>query len=154
MGIGLTLWLINPLTIPTLLLCIVVFIIALYCFSIYCGILLIRKRKYGLKLSKMNQILQAISFSMFGYAYQYISGVYFSVGLDLTESFIFKFNFGISSWQLNINSDNPAQTLSLNLFAIFLIIVIDKLSNTVTKLEAEEQLSAIGKVEALSLTED
>jgi hypothetical protein len=102
----------------------------------------------------MNQILQAISFSMFGYAYQYISGVYFSVGLDLTESFIFKFNFGISSWQLNINSDNPAQTLSLNLFAIFLIIVIDKLSNTVTKLEAEEQLSAIGKVEALSLTED
>lgn len=152
-GIGLTLWMIDLSSVPALFLLIVVFALGLFAYSAFCGVLLLRNPEQGLKHSKVNQILQAVNFSMFGYAFQYASGIFLSGGLDLTESLNFKFNAGTSAWQLNINSDNPALIVNLNLFALFLITVIDKLRKRMSEIKAEEQVAAIGHKEAEPLTQ-
>src|SRR3712207_4061653 len=53
--------------------------------SVYSGVLLLKNERVGLKHAKVNQILQSSSFFMFGYAFQYIGGLFVLVGLDLTE---------------------------------------------------------------------
>jgi hypothetical protein len=146
-GIGITLWLINLFAAPALLLVIVLLALGLYAYSIYCGVLVLKNAKRGLKLSKINQLLQLVSFSAFGYAFQYVSGAFMSVGLDLTESLNFKFNTGISSWQININSDNPFLIININLLALFLIMAIDKLQNKMNGLALEEKITIIGQEE-------
>lgn len=99
----------------------------------------------GLKLSKLNQLLQLISFWGFGYAFQYLSGIYFLIGVDLTESFSFNFNTGISSsWKIGINSSDPTLLLNVNLVAIFLVVFIDKAQQKLKGLDLEQQLSFEG----------
>lgn len=144
-GIGLTLWMVNLTSVPALFLLIVLFAFSLYGYSIYCGVLLLQKRKEGLLHSKINQILQVFSVSLLGYAYQYTSGAFLLVGLDLTESLNFKFNIGTSSWQLNINSDDPALIVKVNLLALFLITFVDKLRMRNKEMEVEKQIAAIGQ---------
>ena len=127
-GLGLLIWLLLNLTsFYSLLLIIIVPAFILFSFSIYCGILLLKKPKVGIKLSLINQCLQLFSFSLGGYTYLYFSGLYFTVGLDLTESMNFLFNFGVSSWTLNINTNSPAIELKFNLVAFYLVIAIQKL---------------------------
>ena len=92
----------------------------------------------------MNQILQVINFSLYGYSFQYISGIFLSAGLDLTDELKFKFNVGLSAWKVNINSDNPALFVNLNLFALFLIILIERLQKKIEEIQTKEQVSLIG----------
>lgn len=145
LGTLLTLWMINLTSVPILYLLLVLFVFALYGYSVFCGVLLLQKRKDGLLHSKINQLLQVLSFSFLGYAFQYASGAYLSVGLDLTESLNFKFNLGISSWQVNINSDIPALIINVNVLALFLVTFINKLLKRVKEMEAKEQVEAIGQ---------
>jgi hypothetical protein len=137
LGIGLTLWMVNLPLLPVIFLLLVLFVFALYGYSIYCGALLVQKRRKGLLHSKINQLLQVISISLLGYAYQYTSGAFLFVGLDLTESLNFKFNIGTSSWQLNINSDNEALIVKVNLLALLLVAFIDKLRKRIKEMEVE-----------------
>lgn len=144
-GIGLTLGLLNLSAASILLFLIVLLALALYSYSIYCGMLLLQKRKDGLLHSKINQLLQVASIAVLGYAYQYTSGVFLSIGIDLTESFNLRFNAGISSWQININTDNPALIVNLNLLAVFLITAIDKFRKKIKEIEAVKQVEVIGQ---------
>jgi hypothetical protein len=142
LGLGLTFYFFNPgVSVSLLWLLILPFVLGLYGYSIYCGIILFKDIEKGLKRSKVNQLLQVISFMAAGYGYQYASGFYFSIGIDLTNSFTFNFNFGISSWQLNINTDNPNLILSINIVAIFLVVFIDKAQQKLKSLNSEEQFS-------------
>ena len=87
LGICLTIWLIaKTVTITGLFLLIILFALGLYAFTIYCGQQLLKgDPKKALTLSIINQCLQAISFTMFGYAYKYASGLFLSIGVDLTN---------------------------------------------------------------------
>ena len=104
----------------------IIFVALLYLFSILCGLLLLKNEKKGLKISVVNQILQIISFSILGYAFKYISGLYISFGVDLTN-FSVGLYFGTSSWQLLINMETTTCELYINIIPLFLLNYIFKL---------------------------
>lgn len=118
--------------------------IALYAYSIFCGVLLFWNKKKGLAHSRINQLLQVFSFAMVGYAFQYVSGLFFTLGLDLTKSVELKFNFGLSSWQININSDSPDLLINFNLIAVLLAVIVEKLIRRIKLKEDIEAVSALG----------
>lgn len=147
-GLCLTAWLITTTSnFHWLLLLIFLIIILLYAFSVYCGLILLKNYEGGLKYSKINQLLQVISFSFLGYTFQYASGVHFYIGIDMSESFIFRFNLGISSWQININQDASVIIINLNLIALFLIMFIDKTVGKIRELNLNKQISEIGQTQ-------
>ena len=142
-GIGLTFYLFNlEKPVSLLLPLIFLFIFGLYGYSVYCGIILFKDVKKGLRHSKLNQLLQIIAFWGFGYAYQYLSGVYLLIGVDLTQSLTFNFNYGISSsWKIGINTNDPTLLLNVNVVAIFLVVFIDKVQRKLKNLDLEQQLT-------------
>ena len=145
-GIGLTIWLIaNQETVPGFFLLLILVALGLNSYSIYCGTLLLKHKANGLNHSLINQYLQLINFSILGYGFQYISGVYLSAGVDLTNSIDFKFNLGISAWQININSDNEVVLINLNFVALYLIIFIDKLKKKIIVEKLDDELSQVGQ---------
>ena len=145
-GLLLVFWIIAGLTtFSALLLLILAIAIVLYCYSIYCEILLLKNKISGLKHSLINQSFQLMNFAIAGFAFQYVSGAFLTIGLDLTNSFNFIFNVGISSWQININGDPEPFTINFNLVALFLIIFIEKLKKKVSQEKLEQQLASIGK---------
>src|SRR5207253_1200573 len=118
-GLGLTTYLIAGLSsTPWILVLLLLVAVSLYLYSVYCGILLMKKKASGIAHSLVNQSSQLINFSIFGFGFQYISGVYLSIGLDLTNSFILTLNFGASSCQIRVNSSNEQAFLNFNLLAI------------------------------------
>jgi len=108
--------------------------LGLYSYSVYCGIVLFTQKEKALKYSAINQYLQLINFAVLGYGFEYISGGYLSVGIDLTNAMIFRFNMGFSNYQLNINTDNQEGLINLNLLALFLLLFINRL-----KMKSREQ---------------
>jgi len=145
-GLLLTVWSILNLTvISALLLLILLIAVLLYSYSIYCGILLVRNKIAGLKHSLINQFLQIINFLISGFAFKYISGVFLSFGIDLTDSFYFLFNFGISSWQISLYGDSEPFIVSFNFVALFLILFIENLKKKIDKEQLENQLALLGK---------
>ncbi|MBL7743794.1 MAG: hypothetical protein JNN00_10010 [Chitinophagaceae bacterium] len=145
-GLGLTIWIISGLiTITGPLLLLLLIAIGLYSYSIYCGILLLKKKKSGLGHSLINQFLQLINFSLLGFVFQYISGVFLSIGFDLTNSLNFTFNIGISSWQITINGDTEPFIFNFNFVALFLILWIENLRRKINKEQIEKQITSIGE---------
>ena len=131
-GIGLISWLLfNLSSFKSLLLVIIIPAFLLFFFSMYCGNLLLRHRANGIKLSMLNQYLQLISFSISGYAYQYFSGLYISMGFDFTESLSFSFGLGVSSYKLNIDTDDPSIFIDFNFIALIVILMLDKLNKQI-----------------------
>jgi hypothetical protein len=135
----------NQTSLQGLVLLIIFFAIALYIYSAFCGIQLIRKRQNGLLHSSINQYLQLISFSFLGYTYQYFSGCYFTIGIDLTNSFLISFGVGVSSWQLNINMGTQDFVLKLNLVALASILIIQKLKRYLKDQVIELSIQNIGQ---------
>lgn len=146
-GLGFTLYLITTLpNIPALLFVVLAVPLILYSHSIIAGILILKKPLLGLKHSRINQVLQIFNFSFFGYTFQYISGLYFSIGIDITSSLEFKFNIGTSTWQIAIGSENIVSVFNFNLVALFLIIFIERQIKRI-KNKSSVELTAIGEVE-------
>jgi len=133
-GLALTIWLIAAQAVVSgLLLLVFSLALGLYSYSIYCGTLSLKQKNNSLTHSLINQYLQLISFSILGYGFQYVSGVFISAGIDLTKSTNLKLNFGISAWQININQNTDIITISINLVAVLLIIFIDKLRTKIAQ---------------------
>ena len=146
LGLSLTVRTISGLTTTTYLLIILLLVaIGLYTYSIYCGTLLLKKNISGLKHSLINQFIQIINLSIFGFTFQYISGVFISAGLDLTDSLLFTFNVGVSRWQITINGNKEFLILNFNLVALFLILFIEKLRKEISKEHFERQIASIGQ---------
>jgi hypothetical protein len=152
LGLAFSYWIVN-VSFSIILLLDLFFALGLYGFSIYCGILLIRKHKSGLIFSKINQLLQVIQLAMFGYGFTYISGVSFSLGLDITDGLVLGFNFGLSNWKVTVNSELDILMVRLNLIALFLIVAIDKWQKKLNALKMEEEIASIGMTETRELVE-
>lgn len=105
----------------------IVIIIGLYSFSIYSGYSLLQKNyKKGLDLSIYNQLIQVIGFGISGFAFEYYSGIFVSLGFNITNDTIINYNAGFNTWILNLSS-NSNLFININLVAIALIIFIFKL---------------------------
>jgi hypothetical protein len=70
--------------------------LALYSYSLYGGIILVQQKEKGLDHSIISQIFQLFYVSIQGYAFQYVSGIFLTIGADVTHSFVFSLNLGIS----------------------------------------------------------
>lgn len=104
---------------------------------------MLRKDNNALKLSLINQILQIIGFAMFGFAFQYAAGAYFTAGLDLTESSNFTFGVGVSKFDFNINNESQRLEVHFNLIALALIIFIEKMRKRLKEEQDKNQISSI-----------
>ncbi len=106
-----------------------VIIIVLYSFSIYSGYSLLTKNfEKGLDLSIYNQLIQVIGFGISGFTFEYFSGIFLSLGLNITNDTIINYNAGFNTWILNLGS-NSTLFININLVALGLIIFIFKLKN-------------------------
>jgi hypothetical protein len=145
-GVGLTVWIIlRTPTFSALLLLLLVVILGLYVHSIYCGTLLLDKKTVGLNHSLVNQALQLVSFSILGFTFQYMSGLFLTTGIDLTNSFEILFNAGISSWKIVLRDSEQPLILNFNFIALFLIIFIIRLKNKIQQEQVESQITSIGQ---------
>lgn len=144
-GLGLSIRLISQLQDISLLLLLILLIgVFLYFFSIYCGIQILQKKDIGLKYSLANQYLQLVTFTVFGFTFQYFSGVFVAIGYDFTESFLLTFNAGVSSWKISINTDEEMLLFSFNFVAFYLIIFINKLRKEINDKKVEQELDSLG----------
>ncbi|HMU46356.1 MAG TPA: hypothetical protein PKC72_08315 [Chitinophagaceae bacterium] len=149
LGLTLTISLFFKLSLTNFLLTLILILaLCLYLFSIYCGTLLVfNKKSLGLNLSLINQYVQLVSFSIKGLAFLYVSGIFFSAGIDITNSFNLLLNLGLSSWQLNINSESEALIINFNLVALFLIVVIGKLKKKIKEEKIAKEIDSIGSID-------
>ena len=129
------------LTVPLYLLLSVA--LALFSYSIYCGRLLFKNPGKGLRFSLINQILQVINFAFIGYSFKYISGVFLSVGIDLTDVFSLNFNAGLSSWNIYFNSPDQEIMVNLNIVAVVLVAFVEKLSKQWKQFLLESEISLL-----------
>jgi hypothetical protein len=119
--------------------------IALYCYSIYCGTLLVMQKVAGLTHSLVNQFLQLVSFSIAGYIFQYTSGIFVSVGIDLTNSLSYKLDFGTSVWRLGFYTGADVFLINFNVTALYLIIFLDKFKKKVHYEQFDKVIEHLGE---------
>src|SRR5215467_12254246 len=72
----------------------------LFAYSIFSGWQCIKLKKSALINSYINQGLQIVSFSIVGFAYKYIAGIYLGLGVNLTNSLEFRLDAGFSNYAL------------------------------------------------------
>lgn len=122
-------------------------ILLFFGYSILCGFFCVKARKNALLLSLANQILQILGFAMMGFAFKYVAGVYFSIGLDLTEGTNLSFGAGVSKFAFNFNNEEGRLELDINIIALALIYWIDNLMKRIKEESTLRQVSSIGAIE-------
>ena len=98
--------------------------VLLYLFSIYCGIILLQSKSNSLILSIFCQSFQAVSVSLFGFAYKYVSGFLFSIVLESSDTFHVRFGFSLSSFSFVIGTDADDRRFEFNIVAMLIIMVL------------------------------
>ena len=121
------------------------FILLFFAYSIFCGTLCLKTKKNALGHSLTNQILQVIGFAIMGFAFNYVSGLYLTIGLDLTDSIKLDFGAGISKFDFNLNNEKDRLEVDFNLVAFAVIFWINKLMKKVKEEAIIIQTSSIGK---------
>lgn len=134
------LWNFGQITGPVLLISLVA--IGLYCFSIQIGNLILQgnRMKRGIIYAFILNALQIISFSTGSYQYNFYSGIKGVFGFNLTNGFELYFGAGLSEVAFTVNQSTESIYLLFNVFAIFVVVVINSIYNekysiTVTKNE-------------------
>ena len=122
------------------------FILLFFVYSIFCGTLCLKTKKNALGHSLTNQILQVIGFAIMGFAFNYVSGLYLTIGLDLTDSIKLDFGAGISKFDFNLNNEKDRLEVDFNFVAFAVIFWIDKLMKKVKEEAIIIQTSSIGKM--------
>lgn len=132
LGLAIITWLaLKSPTVPGYAIILYLIATLLYVFSVYCGVLMMKLNPAGLQFSLINQYLQLVNFSFLGFAFKYISGLFILVGIDLTHSTEFNFDFGFSIFGFTINGDNQIVIFNFNLVAFIVILLIDRTKNEI-----------------------
>ena len=126
MGLIISIWAVIAFkTFTTIIILLFVIGFGLYIFSLVSGWLLWNQYTAGIRSSLINQYLQIVQFTIAGWAYTYISGCYFSLGVDLTYAYKILIDFGlVSTWQLKAFTQGPEVQLSFNFVAILLVVFL------------------------------
>jgi hypothetical protein len=123
------------------LLLLVLIIISLHSFSIYCGYLLLKKKfKNGFNLSIYNQFIQIVSFGVLGFYFEHTSGIFAGLKLNLTNDTILTFMSGLSSSAIAINDNIDFKELNINFIAIIIINIVFNLKSEIEKKELSVKL--------------
>lgn len=119
-------------TITGLVMLLMLIMISLYLFSIYCGRkILANEIRLGLQLSIVNQAIQIFSFNMLGYGFKFVSGIGLLVGFDFQDGFNFRFNFQFSNSNIQYAVEDDLVALMVNIVAIYLIQYISELKEDI-----------------------
>ena len=119
-------------------------VLIFFLYSIFCGTLCLKTEKNALVHSLTNQLIQVIGFAIFGFAFKYFAGLYFTFGINLTESIKSGFGVGISKFNFNFNIEKDRLEIDFNLIALAIIYWIDKLMKKVREEKALRQALTIG----------
>ena len=143
-GLGLTLWLLLKEGIQFRAITFVYVAVALlYVFGVYCGIMCFQTSRRCLQYSSINQYLQLFSFSIGGYGFMYCAGFLLNLGFDLTGDFLVSFKVELfSMWHIEFDSHSNVILVNLNIAALLVIFIIDRLKKEM-KQEIEAELLAI-----------
>ena len=145
-GIILTIYVMTTaVTFSLLLITILIFIFGLYCYSILCGVLIFKSPLTGLKYSLINQYLQILYFSIVGYGFKYLSGLYFSLEFDLGDLPSFQLQGGVSTWNINFKNAFEIKTVGINFIAILLILFIDRQINILKVKAVHDTIEELGE---------
>ena len=145
-GIILTIYVMTTaVTFSLLLITILIVIFGLYSYSILCGVLILKNPLTGLKYSLINQYLQILYFSISGYGFKYLSGLYTSLELDLGNLQNFQLQGGISTWDINFKNALEIKTVGINFIAVLLIIFIDRQINILKVKAIDNSINELGE---------
>lgn len=103
----------------------------LYIYSILCGFVLFTNHRRGLSLSLVNQLLQVVNFSIGSFAYNYVAGFKIGIGIHFVPVWQLKLNLSLSSFQFVINEETGQVLLGINLLALILVYIIERLKENV-----------------------
>ncbi|SEP58179.1 hypothetical protein [Flavobacterium urocaniciphilum] len=110
----------------------------LFMFSIYNGLLLTYKKyELGLKLASYSFYLQLVAFTAFGFWYENYLGFGLGFSLELTNDTFFGLNFNFSQFILGLVKDSSIFEVRFNVFALFMIYYISKVSIDLKKVTIE-----------------
>ena len=145
-GIILTIYVMTTaVSFSLLLITILIVILGLYCYSILCGVLIFKSPLTGLKYSLINQYLQILYFSIVGYGFKYLSGLYFSLEFDLGDLPSFQLQGGVSTWNINFKNAFEIKTVGINFIAILLILFIDRQINILKVKAIDNSINELGE---------
>ena len=134
-GLGLTTWLITMLLpMPFVVICIIVTSIGLFLFSIVCGIGLWLKKRTAINLSIGLQLLQILSFTLYGYSFKFISGLGVLLNIDFTNKLQPQINLSEPLFRFTYLVDQSDKIISVNLAAILICYFIVDLKRKIVRL--------------------
>ena len=90
-------------------------------FSLYCGILCVKKEKNALALSRINQCLQLLAFSGQNFGFLFVSGFGLFFGLNLEYGFAFTFDYNTTTFLLSFSEQSEDKTIVINLIALYFL---------------------------------
>ncbi|MEO8108621.1 MAG: hypothetical protein ABI594_01245 [Ginsengibacter sp.] len=145
-GLGLTIWLIAMLLpMPFLITCIIIASIGFFLFSIACGIGLCFKKWIAINSSIVLQLLQIISFTLYGRSLKLISGLGVLLNLDFTNSLQVQIKLSEPLFRFTYLIDPTERIMGVNLVAILIaFFIIDLKKKIACSLNKSESNSIKG----------
>lgn len=125
---------------------IMTFGLLLYVFSFLCGLFVFLRKSFSLKISLINQALQVIGFSLFGYGFEFVAGASFDIFFDYNDGLDITTSLGFCNWHLLLNNDTGVIQVSINIVAIAMIIFILYLRKQYVKMLANIEANDIGSI--------
>lgn len=102
----------------------------LYCFSIYTGMKTFQLYPSGIEFTLYVQLLQVVSFSLYGFNYLFNPGLGVMIGVDLTSSIELIFNTQLPKLGIG-KAENEAWQLFINLIPLALLILIGSIQGKI-----------------------
>ena len=107
------------------------FIMLLYIFSIITGYRCVKMKENCLNLSLANQTIQILGVSISGFAFHYSAGPFITIGVDMTTSFRWTFDFGMTRLSIYLFNDTSNFLITINLVALFVLLLVGRLQNNI-----------------------
>ncbi len=102
-------------------------LVFIFCFA--SGLLLLFKSKYSIEISILNQLIQVFSFSAAGILLRYFTPLNLEVSLIKDSGLVLDFRFA-SKLQFSFNDSNDFEFVSINLLALFFLLVLNASRST------------------------
>lgn len=94
----------------------------LYAYGVLCGSLCLKMHRAALQHTIGNQALQISWFAILGLSYKYGAGFYIAIGADITDSFEFVFNVGLSTLNLSFIRHSDKIMFAVNIVAVWVVL--------------------------------
>jgi hypothetical protein len=128
---------------PFVIVCIIVGSIGLFLFSVACGIGLCFKKKATINLSIVSQLLQIISFTLYGCSFKFISGIGVLLDFDFTNNLQVQMKLSEPLFRFTYLIDPNEKIIGVNLASILICFFIVDLKRKIISLLNEPELELV-----------